>query len=299
MPQVVVPECLAVSEPEQPARSPVLEVLDRCASALALANQQVDKLSTATRKISGKSSLTTSPVDLPVMPPPGRTKQCHGCHGPCDQGHRGYPTGADRCPLEHDERCEGGILEGFDRNDSKWRGCPSDFVYAEDDYYEDSPEGLYLNEDRMMETRNNIDLVSQSMASLAIPTSSLPLVATSSAVIATSSTTSGSMSFLTGSATSTSTKTQVTGSISGPTVSSQEGDSVSDQVAAARSRLLALRKKKEDLEILAQLQMEEQREAAETEKLEEQLLLSSQQRPLPKVGSRASVLRARNQSTTV
>ena len=28
-------------------------------------------------------------------------------------------------------------------------GMPSDFVYVEDDYYEDSPEDLYLNEDRV------------------------------------------------------------------------------------------------------------------------------------------------------
>ena len=299
VPQIVVKKCpagltKAVSEPVQPARSPVLECLDRCASALALANHRVDKLATATKRLSGKSSLASSPEKLPEMPPPGRTKQCHGCHGPCDQGHRGYPTGADRCPLEHDERCEGGILEGFDRNDSKWRPCPSAFVYVEDDYYEDSPEDLYLNEDRVMDKRNNLDLLSQSMASLTVPTSSLPLVTTSSSVTTTSSTTSGGASSLTG--LSSSAKTQVTSSVSGPAVFSQEGESVSDQVAAARSRLLALKKKKDDLEVLAQLQMEEQREAAETEKLQEQLLLSSQQKVQPKVGGRASLLRARNQN---
>ena len=256
VPQLLVKECpagltKAVSEPVQPARSPVLACLDRCASALALANQKVDKLATASRKLSGKSSLATSPVQSPIMPP-GRTKQCHGCHGPCDQSHKGYPTGADRCPLDHDDRCEGGILEGFDRNDSKWRGCPSDFVYVEDDYYEDSPEGFYLNEDRVMEGRNNVDLLSRNMASLALPT--LPVVTAPSSVAATSSTTSGSLSLLTGSAGSTT--TQLTGSVAGPTVFSQEGESVSDQVAAARSRLLALKKKKEDLEVLAQLQLE-------------------------------------------
>ena len=71
---------------------------------------------------------------------------------------------------------------------------------------------------------------------------------------------------------------------------------MADQVAAARSRLLAIKKKKDDLEILAQLQREEQREAAETEKLE-QILLSSQQQAQPKVvGGRAAMLRARNQN---
>ena len=267
VPQLLVKECpagltKAVSEPVQPARSPVLVCLEMCASALALANQKVDKLSTASRKLSGKSSLATSPVEPLDMPPPGRTKQCHGSHGPCDQSHKGFPTGADRCPLDHDVRCEGGILEGFDRNDSKWRGCPSDFVYVEDDYYEDNPEGFYLNEDRVMEGRNNVDIVSQSMASLTLPNaSSLPLVPTSSSATATSSS-SASVSLLAGSAGSTT--TQVMGSLSGPTVFSQEGESVSDQVAAARSRLLALKKKKEDLEVLTQLQLEEQREAAET-----------------------------------
>ena len=79
---IVVKECptgltKAVSEPVQPARSHVLECLDRCASALALANHRVDKLATASRRLSGKSSLATSPEKLPVIPPPGRTKQCH------------------------------------------------------------------------------------------------------------------------------------------------------------------------------------------------------------------------------
>ena len=51
-----------------------------------------------------------SPLPSAKMAVQGRTRQCHGCHGPCDDSHRGYPTGADRCTLEHDDRCEGGIV---------------------------------------------------------------------------------------------------------------------------------------------------------------------------------------------
>ena len=49
-----------------------------------------------------------------------RVRVCHGCHSPIDEGHKGYPTGAEKCPLDHWEDCAGGIP----RDNSDWRPCP-------------------------------------------------------------------------------------------------------------------------------------------------------------------------------
>ena len=40
---------------------------------------------------------------------------------------------ADRCPLEHHDGCEGGIREGFDNQNQKWRACPRGYVCIDDD----------------------------------------------------------------------------------------------------------------------------------------------------------------------
>ena len=71
------------------------------------------------------------------------------------------------------------------------------------------------------------------------------------------------------------------------------GEAVSDQVSAARQRLHNMKKRREELELLAVLQKEEEQEAAETRRLQEQL--RSQQSVRPKVADAASKLRVRNQ----
>lgn len=62
------------------------------------------------------------------MGPNSKYRRCHGCHGWVDELHQGYPTGAEKCPIEHDEECEGGIFEGTDIQGGVWRACPEDFV---------------------------------------------------------------------------------------------------------------------------------------------------------------------------
>ena len=49
------------------------------------------------------------------------TRMCHGCHSPIDEGHKGYPSGAEKCPLDHWDECAGGIP----RDNTDWRPCPS------------------------------------------------------------------------------------------------------------------------------------------------------------------------------
>ena len=118
----------------QSSESPQLALacLQRCASALAVANQRMTSLSDITKRLSTAES-TEDLLFVNQSKMPGGSRQCHGCHGPCDASHKGYPTGAERCPLDHYEGCEGGITAGFDRLDQKWRGCPDDFVFMEDD----------------------------------------------------------------------------------------------------------------------------------------------------------------------
>ena len=36
------------------------------------------------------------------------------------EGHKGYPTGAEKCPLDHWEDCAGGVP----RDNTDWRPCP-------------------------------------------------------------------------------------------------------------------------------------------------------------------------------
>ena len=49
-------------------------------------------------------------------------RTCHGCHAPIDGDHKGFPTGADQCPLEHWSGCKEAIEEGT----VGWRHCPTD-----------------------------------------------------------------------------------------------------------------------------------------------------------------------------
>ena len=299
------------SEPTQYSKSPeVLACLQRCASALALADKGLHSLTNSVRSLSVSPRSSSAQTPDPETRMSGRTRQCHGCHGPIDASHKGYPTGADRCTLEHDDRCEGGIAEGVDRFDRKWRSCPAGYILVEDDLYEDQDftggEGLGFLDDRHVE--NNY--LTSGLASLSLASQSsvrdlpLPLAAAlgseTSAVVSSSSMdtttiTSAPQTVVTSLGLGLASQTVVTSSMSGLATSAQEGDLVSDQVASARSRLLALKKKRQDLEVLAELQREEQHEAAQTRQLQQQLQLS-QHVGHPKVGEGAARLRARNQT---
>ena len=68
-------------------------------------------------------------VVRPVADTMGRT--CHGCHAPLDDDHQAYPSGWQKCQLEHWDGCQGGIADGKAANGSDWRGCPLGYVYVE------------------------------------------------------------------------------------------------------------------------------------------------------------------------
>ena len=65
-------------------------------------------------------------------PPPGvpKMRRCKGCHGYGynDKSHESYPIGANRCPLDHSENCEGGIVDGADYRGREWRACHDGYV---------------------------------------------------------------------------------------------------------------------------------------------------------------------------
>jgi len=52
-----------------------------------------------------------------------KVRQCHGCHGFNDEDHETIPLGASKCPLQHDDRCPGGIVGGKDSKGREWRAC--------------------------------------------------------------------------------------------------------------------------------------------------------------------------------
>ena len=72
------------------------------------------------------------------------SRTCHGCHAPIDDDHKDYPSGWQKCPLDHWSGCLGGIVEGKASNGSEWRGCPPEYAYVEavSDEEEEHDEGL-------------------------------------------------------------------------------------------------------------------------------------------------------------
>ena len=89
-----------------------------------------------------------------------KARRCHGCHGWNDERHALVPHGANRCTLEHDDRCPGGILEGKDRKGRDWQPCPvgyvSPFVHKDsgsDDFTDNDEDG---NESENSERNNEV-----------------------------------------------------------------------------------------------------------------------------------------------
>ena len=82
------------------------------------------------------------------------SRTCHGCHALIDDDHKDFPTGWQKCPLDHWIGCKGGIAEGKGSNGSEWRGCPVDYVYVEPVSDDDEDLGDVLEKDD-----NTIDTV--------------------------------------------------------------------------------------------------------------------------------------------
>ena len=81
-------------------------------------------------------------------------RTCHGCHAPLDEDHQEYPSGWQKCQLEHWDGCRGGIAEGKALNGSDWRGCPLGYVYVESI---DDESGSELTEDGLKKHEITLD----------------------------------------------------------------------------------------------------------------------------------------------
>ena len=67
-------------------------------------------------------------VPMSLLEKKAKARRCHGCHGWNDEEHVSVPHGANRCTIEHDKRCAGGILGGKDRKGREWKACPVGYV---------------------------------------------------------------------------------------------------------------------------------------------------------------------------
>ena len=101
--------------------------VDRLDIAVKHLGQRILSLSTL---VSTSTSPSPQPVDS-LLFPNKMTRICHGCHAPIDDDHKDYPTGWQKCPLDHWSGCLGGVVEGKAANGSEWRGCPQDYVHVE------------------------------------------------------------------------------------------------------------------------------------------------------------------------
>ena len=86
-----------------------LERLEKATQSLGVRVASLSSLVSA-------QSLITDPAQTDTM------RTCHGCHAPIDDYHKGFPTGADHCPLEHWSGCKEAIAQGI----ASWRPCPLD-----------------------------------------------------------------------------------------------------------------------------------------------------------------------------
>ena len=120
-----------------------------CLGRLDIATKQLGQRILSLSSLVSKSSLALSqPGSLgqstPVLLTDRMNRTCHGCHAPIDDDHKDYPSGWQKCPLDHWTGCQGGIAEGKAANGSEWRACPPEYVFVEavstDD--EDLEDGL-------------------------------------------------------------------------------------------------------------------------------------------------------------
>ena len=173
---------------------------------------------------------------------------------------------------DNDYRCEGGRVAGKDRSGKLWRGCPPDYVFMEnvDDSAGDDEDltsqlcTVKVGEDK----KSSVSSASLQGAGIAAKLSADTVA-------------------LLGASKSTSLKS-----------AQDDEDSVDDQVAAAKARLAALKKKGEQMETLVELQKLEQIEHAKQTRLLTDLKTSDSLHggDRPKIRDTAALLRARNQS---
>jgi hypothetical protein len=153
----------------------------------------IERLDTATRHLNTRvkslsrlvSSLPGSPLSrslpatgqaIPNQISPATTlsssedmgRTCHGCHAPLDEDHQNVPSGWQKCPLEHWNGCEGGIVDGKALNGADWKGCPLDYLYVADESdgsleHNDDAKGLDKVDFSLNHGEDNLDDVKESL----------------------------------------------------------------------------------------------------------------------------------------
>lgn len=110
--------------------APAKLCLDRLDTATRILGSRVSSLSSLVSR--SRESPEVSLIPLLILSSPNSTstmgRTCHGCHAPLDSDHQSFPSGWQKCPLEHWDGCQGGIVEGKGTNGKEWRGCPPDYV---------------------------------------------------------------------------------------------------------------------------------------------------------------------------
>ena len=111
--------------------------LDRLDAATQNLGKRVLSLTRLVKKSSSSlDEVTPGPISQPTKSPVNlvwdkMVRTCHGCHAPLDKDHQDYPSGWQKCQLEHWDGCHGGIADGKAPNGSDWRGCPLGYIFVE------------------------------------------------------------------------------------------------------------------------------------------------------------------------
>ena len=258
-----------------------IETLKRCSSALVLLQARVDNCTEKVRSLSKSNS--------PVAALPGLDM-------------------ADKCQLEHDPACEGGIPETHGQK-GRWKACPPEYVYLEDceDDLEYGDSAKYQDDtDMLNDPENQVGYLNVGSDLLGFTGTPLQMRSTenknkselgifpSSQAISTGTLTTSENAALAVSGASA--KTSSVNSLTTPVVSTLEGQDVSGQVAAARSRLDVLKKKRQEIELLVEIEREEQLELDQARQLQQKLSKERRQSNVrPQISEGVSKLRARNQ----
>ena len=114
--------------------------LDRLEAATQNLGRRVLSLSRLVKESSDSLDDDLTPGPSPISHPvkslvnlvvDTMARTCHGCHAPLDEDHQDYPSGWQKCQLEHWDGCQGGIAVGKAPNGSEWTGCPLGYVFVE------------------------------------------------------------------------------------------------------------------------------------------------------------------------
>ena len=201
-----------------------------------------------------------------------KVRQCHGCHGFNDEDHEGIPLGVGKCPLDHDDRCNGGIVGGKDSKGSEWSPCPVGYLCPADRADHDDTTDSEDNSDEYQDSGDlepNSDLQNLNVMDRQLPPQLVQTTPTSSSTTTPAvgspptTTGAGSLSSLTTSQVLGGT-TVVTSAQQAPVLSTKS--SLQSTLDNDMASLQKLRQERENLEQQARL-VEQQQQLLEQQQL--------------------------------